>query len=242
MEALHFTLLLLCSLTLVHSISPNCYSTSQGSTLRVYHVSSPCSPFRPKTPLSWEESVLQMQADDKTRLSFLTSLVAGRSFVPVGSGRQIIQSPTYIVKANIGTPAQSLLMALDTSTDMALVPCAGCVGCSSATFDSTKSISYSSLACGADQCKQVRFNKFYTTNIIYKYVNSLFAYATNNKSISFMRHAFLIFFMDYHIWIFLVYLFLIYRGCQNCYFSDINGIASVDLFLRMLKLRMLVLS
>ncbi|XP_023732823.1 aspartyl protease AED3 [Lactuca sativa] len=156
MEALHFTLLLLCSLTLVHSISPNCYSTSQGSTLRVYHVSSPCSPFRPKTPLSWEESVLQMQADDKTRLSFLTSLVAGRSFVPVGSGRQIIQSPTYIVKANIGTPAQSLLMALDTSTDMALVPCAGCVGCSSATFDSTKSISYSSLACGADQCKQVQ--------------------------------------------------------------------------------------
>ncbi|CAI9292958.1 unnamed protein product [Lactuca saligna] len=156
MEALHFTLLLLCSLTLVHSISPNCYSSSQGSTLRVYHVSSPCSPFRPKTPLSWEESVLQMQADDKTRLSFLTSLVAGRSFVPVGSGRQIIQSPTYIVKANIGTPAQSLLMALDTSTDMALIPCAGCVGCSSATFDSTKSISYSSLACGADQCKQVQ--------------------------------------------------------------------------------------
>ncbi|KAI3709946.1 hypothetical protein L2E82_39716 [Cichorium intybus] len=97
-----------------------------------------------------------MQADDKTRLVFLTSLVAGRSFVPIGSGRQIIQSPTYIVKANIGTPAQSLLMALDTSTDMALVPCAGCVGCSSVIFDPTKSISFSSLACGADQCKQVQ--------------------------------------------------------------------------------------
>lgn len=100
--------------------------------------------------------MLQMQADDKTRLVYLTSLVAGRSFVPIGSGRQIIQSPTYIVKANIGTPAQSLLMALDTSTDMALVPCAGCVGCSSVTYDSAKSTSFSSLACGAEQCKQVQ--------------------------------------------------------------------------------------
>uniref|UniRef100_A0A251V0C3 Putative aspartic peptidase A1 family, Aspartic peptidase domain, Xylanase inhibitor n=1 Tax=Helianthus annuus TaxID=4232 RepID=A0A251V0C3_HELAN len=156
MEALHLTILFLLSLTVVHSLNPNCGLPSQGSTLRVYHVSSPCSPFRPKTTLSWEESVLQMQADDKTRLIYLTSLVAGRSFVPIGSGRQIIQSPTYIVKANFGTPAQSLLMALDTSTDMALVPCAGCVGCSSSTFDSTKSVSFSSLACGADQCKQVQ--------------------------------------------------------------------------------------
>ncbi|KAI3824595.1 hypothetical protein L1987_06058 [Smallanthus sonchifolius] len=156
MEALHLTILFLLSLTMVHSLSPNCDITSYGSTLRVYHVSSPCSPFRPKTSLSWEESVLQMQVDDKTRLAYLTSLVAGRSFVPIGSGRQIIQSPTYIVKASIGTPAQSLLMALDTSTDMALIPCAGCVGCSSATYDSTKSVSFSSLTCGADQCKQVQ--------------------------------------------------------------------------------------
>ncbi|KAJ0648784.1 putative nepenthesin [Helianthus annuus] len=156
MEGLHLTILFLLSLTVVHSISPKCDLPSQGSTLRVYHVSSPCSPFRPKTALSWEESVLQMQADDKTRLVYLTSLVAGRSFVPIGSGRQIIQSPTYIVKASIGTPAQSLLMALDTSADMALVPCAGCVGCSSSTYDSAKSASFSSLTCGADQCKQVQ--------------------------------------------------------------------------------------
>ncbi|KAL8248292.1 hypothetical protein R6Q59_005160 [Mikania micrantha] len=156
MEALHLTILFLVSLTMVHSLSPNCDLTSQDSTLKVYHVSSPCSPFRPKTSLSWEEGVLQMQADDKTRLMYLTSLVAGRSFIPIGSGRQIIQSPTYIVKASIGTPAQGLLMALDTSTDMALVPCAGCIGCSSSTYDSAKSVSFSSLTCGADQCKQVQ--------------------------------------------------------------------------------------
>nr|GEV08506.1 aspartyl protease AED3-like [Tanacetum cinerariifolium] len=156
METLHFTILFFLSLTLGHSLSPNCDLPSQGPTLRVYHVSSPCSPFRPKNALSWEESVLQMQADDKTRLVYLTSLAVGRSFVPIASGRQIIQSPTYIVKVNIGTPAQSMLMALDTSTDMALVPSVGCVGCSSVMYDSTKSQSFSSLACGADQCKQVR--------------------------------------------------------------------------------------
>ncbi|KAK1422806.1 hypothetical protein QVD17_18094 [Tagetes erecta] len=156
MEGLHLTIFFLLTLTIVNSLTPNCDLTSQGSTLRVYHVSSPCSPFRPKTTLSWEESVLQMQADDKTRLVYLTSLVAGRTFVPVGSARQIIQSPTYIVKANIGTPAQSLLMALDTSADMALVPCAGCVGCSSSTYNPAKSISFSSVTCGADQCKQLQ--------------------------------------------------------------------------------------
>ncbi|XP_076906199.1 aspartyl protease AED3-like [Bidens hawaiensis] len=156
MEALHLTILFLVSLTMVHSLSPKCDLTSQGPTLKVIHVSSPCSPFRSKASLSWEESVLQMQADDKTRLMYLTSLVAGRSFVPIGSGRQIIQSPTYVVKASIGTPAQSLLMALDTSTDMALVPCAGCVGCTSSPYDSAKSVSFSSLTCGADQCKQVQ--------------------------------------------------------------------------------------
>ncbi|PWA81645.1 eukaryotic aspartyl protease family protein [Artemisia annua] len=156
MEALHLTILFFLSLTLAHSLSSNCDLPSQGPTLRVYHVSSPCSPFRPKNALSWEESVLQMQADDKTRLVYLTSLAVGRSFVPIASGRQIIQSPTYIVKVNIGTPAQSMLMALDTSTDMALIPSVGCVGCTSVMYDSAKSQSFSSLACGADQCKQVQ--------------------------------------------------------------------------------------
>ncbi|KAL0455898.1 UNVERIFIED_CONTAM: Aspartyl protease AED3 [Sesamum latifolium] len=111
--------------------TPNCNVPDQGSTLQVIHVNSPCSPLRPKTPLSWEASLLQMQSSDKARLQYLSSLlVAGRSIVPIASGRAITQNPTYIVRAKIGTPAQTLLMAVDTSNDAAWVPCTGCVGCS----------------------------------------------------------------------------------------------------------------
>lgn len=134
---------------------PRCDTPDQGSDLQVFHVFSPCSPFRPAKPLSWEESVLQMLAKDQARLQYLSSLVARKSVVPIASGRQITQNPTYIVRAKIGTPAQTLLLAMDTSNDAAWVPCSGCVGCSSTLFASEKSTSYQTLGCQAPQCKQV---------------------------------------------------------------------------------------
>ncbi|XP_015866632.3 aspartyl protease AED3 [Ziziphus jujuba] len=147
--------LLLIITTIVQGLNLNCQNQDKGSTLQVLHVYSPCSPFRPSKPLSWEESVLQMQAKDQARLQFLSSLVARKSVVPIASGRQIIQSPTYIVRAKIGTPVQTLLLALDTSNDAAWIPCAGCVGCSSAAFAPIKSTSFKSLGCQAPQCRQV---------------------------------------------------------------------------------------
>ncbi|GAB2288029.1 hypothetical protein Dimus_022374 [Dionaea muscipula] len=129
-----------------------------GSTLEILHVYSPCSPFRPtsRSPPSWEENVLQMQSKDQARLQYLSSLVAGKSNVPIASGRQIIQSPSYIVRVKLGTPPQTLLMAVDTSSDAAWVPCSGCVGCGgSASFASAKSSSFKSVGCKATQCTQV---------------------------------------------------------------------------------------
>ncbi|KAK3422846.1 aspartyl protease AED3 [Eucalyptus grandis] len=152
---LSFLLLLLPTSSIAQN--PKCSVQDQGSTLEVLHIYSPCSPFRPPTPsLSWEESVLQMQQEDQARLQFLSSLVAGKSVVPVASGRQIIQSPTYILRAKIGTPPQTMLMAMDTSNDAAWVPCSGCVGCpSSAAFASAKSTTYKNLPCKSPQCSQV---------------------------------------------------------------------------------------
>ncbi|KAL2461128.1 Eukaryotic aspartyl protease family protein [Abeliophyllum distichum] len=143
--------------SMVQGLSPNCNIQDQGSTLQVINVNSPCSPFRPKTPLSWQDTVLQMQSKDKARLQYLSSLVAGKSIVPIASGRTITQNPTYIVRAKIGTPPQTLLLAVDTSNDAAWVPCTGCVGCSSAApvFDTANSSTFKSVDCSADQCKQV---------------------------------------------------------------------------------------
>ncbi|KEH40928.1 aspartic proteinase nepenthesin-like protein [Medicago truncatula] len=147
--------LLFLSLSLVQGLNPKCDVQDNGSTLQVIHVFSPCSPFRPSKPLSWEESVLQMQAKDTTRLQFLDSLVARKSIVPIASGRQIIQSPTYIVRAKIGTPPQTLLLAMDTSNDAAWIPCTACDGCASTLFAPEKSTTFKNVSCAAPECKQV---------------------------------------------------------------------------------------
>lgn len=151
-----FSLAFLFLLSLSEGLNPKCDAQDHSSTLQVFHVFSPCSPFKPSKPISWEETVVQMQAKDQARLQFLSSLaVTKKSVVPIASGRQIIQSPTYIVRAKIGTPAQTMLMAMDTSNDAAWVPCTGCVGCSSTVFNSAKSTTFKTLGCQAAQCKQV---------------------------------------------------------------------------------------
>ncbi|XP_051145650.1 aspartyl protease AED3-like [Andrographis paniculata] len=102
--------------------------------------------------LSWPDSVLQMQSNDAARLRHLYSLLA---VVPVASGRAVTQNPTYIAKASLGTPPQTLFVAVDTSNDAAWVPCAGCVGCSAVAFDHAKSSTFKTVPCGATQCSQV---------------------------------------------------------------------------------------
>lgn len=150
----------LLSLSIAQGLNPNqCDLPNLGSTLQVFHVNSPCSPLRPPKVMSWEDTVLQLQEKDQGRLQFLSSsLVAKKSVVPIAPGRQILQSATYVVKVQIGTPAQSMLMAVDTSNDAAWVPCSGCVGCSSSVvLDYAKSTSFKSLDCQASQCKQVAY-------------------------------------------------------------------------------------
>lgn len=144
------------ALALAQGLNPKCSSQDHGSTLQVLHVFSPCSPFRPPKPQSWEQSVLEQQAEDGARVQFLASLVAKRSVVPIASGRQITQSPTYIVRAKVGSPPQTLFLAMDTSNDAAWVPCAGCLGCSSSTlFVPATSTSFKNLSCGDPLCNQV---------------------------------------------------------------------------------------
>ncbi|KNA15520.1 hypothetical protein SOVF_097570 [Spinacia oleracea] len=162
MKLLHFTplfilLLQLFFLTRLGLGQPDnsCnFPEDKGSTLKVFHVSSPCSPFKPKK-MSWEESVIQMFMEDKARSQYLSSLVARKSIAPVAWARQLIQSPTYIVRVNVGTPAQTFLMALDTSNDVAWLPCNGCVGCGPSLFSSDQSNSFKPVSCGTSHCAQV---------------------------------------------------------------------------------------
>ncbi|KAK9741923.1 hypothetical protein RND81_03G137800 [Saponaria officinalis] len=128
------------------------------STLQILDVSSPCSPIKPKTqPSSWESSVIQTLAEDEGRLNYLSTLVGRKASVaPIAWGRQVLQTPTYLVKVNVGTPVQTFLMALDTSSDAAWLPCSGCLGCQgSSLFASDKSTSFKGVPCSTPQCQQV---------------------------------------------------------------------------------------
>ncbi|KAG6497737.1 aspartyl protease AED3-like [Zingiber officinale] len=132
-----------------------------GSTVRVLHAFGPCSPFRSSTSASggsssWEDALIkELQASDASRLLFLSSLAAGRSSVPLAPGRQLLQIPNYVVRAKLGSPPQTMLVALDTSNDAAWFPCSGCLGCpASAAFSSSLSSTFRQLPCGAPQCSQ----------------------------------------------------------------------------------------
>ncbi|XP_031480084.1 aspartyl protease AED3-like [Nymphaea colorata] len=127
-------------------------SPSPSVTLTLIPANSNLSPFKssPSPP-----SLDQINAHDKARLIYLDNLIA-KTDVPVGSGRQFQQAGNYLVKANVGTPGQTLFMVMDTSNDAAWVPCSGCTGCSSPTlFTLEQSTTFKPLQCGAAQCRQV---------------------------------------------------------------------------------------
>jgi Xylanase inhibitor N-terminal/Xylanase inhibitor C-terminal len=136
-------------------------SPDTSSTLRIIHAFGPCSPLRPAIQLpSWADFLTDQTKRDETRLLFLNSLATtgtGKSFVPVAAGRQLLQVPNYIVRGSLGTPAQNLLLAFDTSNDAAWIPCTGCGGCPAGSpyFNPTTSTSYRPVPCGSSPCSQV---------------------------------------------------------------------------------------
>ncbi|WOL06708.1 hypothetical protein Cni_G15442 [Canna indica] len=133
----------------------------EGSTVRVLHAFGPCSPLRSSGRFaSWEDTLMDLQSRDRSRVIFLASLAttsARRSFVPLAPGRQLLQIPNYVVRAKVGSPPQTMLVALDNSNDAAWFPCAGCVGCASSlpSFTASLSSTFRSLPCGSPQCSQV---------------------------------------------------------------------------------------
>ncbi|KAM0948853.1 putative nepenthesin [Dioscorea sansibarensis] len=131
-------------------------SSSYATDISIYHnrkecQSSSCNPF---------EALLKLAGNDPARLAYLSSLVA-QSSIPIASGQQLTQTANYILRAKLGTPGQVMLMALDTSSDIAWVPCSGCYGCPSTTlFSPSSSSTYATLSCSSPPCT---FNQSYGT-------------------------------------------------------------------------------
>ncbi|KAI5008565.1 aspartyl protease AED3 [Hordeum vulgare subsp. vulgare] len=128
-----------------------------GATLQVSHAFGPCSPLgNAAAAPSWAGFLADQSSRDASRLLYLDSLaVAGRAYAPIASGRQLLQTPTYVVRARLGTPPQQLLLAVDTSNDAAWIPCSGCAGCPTTTpFNPAASKSYRAVPCGSPACSR----------------------------------------------------------------------------------------
>ncbi|KAF3326490.1 Aspartic proteinase nepenthesin-1 [Carex littledalei] len=123
-------------------------STSTSATdLPIHHVNRRL----PSSPL---DSALFLARSDSSRLSLLLSQKTSPYHnIPLGSGQQMLNTPSYVVRASLGSPAQPLLLSLDTSSDAAWVPCSPCSDCPSSTlFLPSNSTSYSSLQCASTWC------------------------------------------------------------------------------------------
>ncbi|KAF3447232.1 hypothetical protein FNV43_RR12412 [Rhamnella rubrinervis] len=146
---------LLVSITI--AVDP-CDSQSDGSDLSVIPIYSRCSPFnnQPKSE-SWVNTVINMASKDPARLKYLSGLAAQKTTsAPIASGQQVLNIANYVVRVKLGSPGQLMFMVLDTSNDVAWVPCSGCTGCSSTTFSPVTSTTFGSLGCSMTQCTQVR--------------------------------------------------------------------------------------
>ncbi|XP_062208747.1 aspartyl protease AED3-like [Phragmites australis] len=109
---------------------------------------------------TWAASLAAQSAADAARVTMLAAGPAhakkGHSFVPIAPGWQILNIPNYVARARLGTPAQTLLVAIDPSNDAAWVPCSACTGCASGpSFSPTQSATYLPVSCGSPQCSQV---------------------------------------------------------------------------------------
>nr|KJB58890.1 hypothetical protein B456_009G230400 [Gossypium raimondii] len=139
----------------IQAVDP-CGSRPQNKDLSVIPIYGKCSPFKPPKPESWVDTVINMASKDPARLKYLSSLVAQKTTaVPIASGQQVLSIGNYVVKVKLGTPGQVIFMVLDTSNNVAWVPCSGCTGCSATTFLPSASSSYGSLDCSLPQCNQV---------------------------------------------------------------------------------------
>ncbi|KAL6867258.1 hypothetical protein ACP4OV_015282 [Aristida adscensionis] len=125
-------------------------AAASAADLPVYHNVHPPSP----SPL---EAIIALARADDARLLFLSSKASassssggGVTSAPIASGQA---PPSYVVRAALGTPAQQLLLALDTSADATWAHCAPCSTCpATSLFIPASSSSYTALPCSSAWC------------------------------------------------------------------------------------------
>lgn len=112
LPSLCFLLLLLCSSPA--AVAPTCFLPAKTTgDIPLHHINSHCFPL--SSPITPFDSILKLSDTlDPLRLSFLSS-------VPIASGLHTLNSAVYLLRANLGSPPQPLLLALDPAADSSFI-------------------------------------------------------------------------------------------------------------------------
>lgn len=138
--------------------------------LGLVHRFGPCSPLRSTIPFGSElELTGDMLLHESNRVRFLhakmeasvwgTSKVAATQ-APVVSGASI-GSGNYVVKVGLGTPAQELMLVIDTGSEIMWTQCEPCASSSAcysqadAIFNPSASPTYQTVPCGGTVCSSL---------------------------------------------------------------------------------------
>ncbi|KAI0495870.1 hypothetical protein KFK09_022177 [Dendrobium nobile] len=138
MALLHCFLLLLLPFSLA-TLNP-CSSPSTTGDITLLHINSRCSPLISSHTTPFDSLLQLTRRNDPARLSFLASL--STSSVPIASGQHIVDTAIYLLRASIGSPPQSLYLALDSAADASFL----------STSNFSSSSTFQPLPCSSSLC------------------------------------------------------------------------------------------
>ncbi|TVU28293.1 hypothetical protein EJB05_19804 [Eragrostis curvula] len=138
-------------------------SSTGGTTLPLHHRHGPCSPVSSKKLPTLEE----MLQRDQLRAAYIQRKISratggsgvkeSNATVPTTLGTKE-NSLEYVIKVELGSPAVTQTVLIDTGSDVSWVQCKPCTQChdqADSLFDPSASSTYSPFSCGSGACAQL---------------------------------------------------------------------------------------
>lgn len=143
-------------LVVMHSIVSFIHSQPIGFTLRLIPRFSPESPFYPGN-LTFEEKVERSIELSMNRARYMSYLSNSNSSMSTDNLRLWVHPDNYyyVTKVQLGTPASTQTLLVDTGSDLLWTQCPPCINCYSQSipmFEPDRSTSYSKVPCDDPVC------------------------------------------------------------------------------------------
>ncbi|CAN6204815.1 unnamed protein product [Urochloa humidicola] len=153
----------------VSSLRPSAVCTaaeeaSNTSALKVVHRHGPCSPLHSRRAAPSPAEILHRDRDRSTSIHrklaapYAAKTDSNSVRLPARWATESLGTNNYVVTVGLGTPARRFTVEFDTGSDLSWVQCKPCHHCykqRDPVFDPSKSSTYSAVACGARECRDL---------------------------------------------------------------------------------------